>query len=144
MQAKCHGPPTSAQYLGRFAFVLLHQGDIKPLIVDTGCSRSVTGFADDFFPGTLKILCHPNWMDGIDAILKLGQTSLYYQFGEWIKSIKKPPGSAIKYSDRCKLLIMGMMVAMAKASAIPNIDLSQVKTKDLDKDFKRLEDRMGC
>jgi hypothetical protein len=52
-------------------FVLLHQGDIKPLIVDTGCSRSVTGFADDFFPGTLKILCHPNWMDGIDAILKL-------------------------------------------------------------------------
>jgi hypothetical protein len=41
------------------------------LIVDTGCSRSVTGFADDFFPGTLKILCHPNWMDRIDAILKL-------------------------------------------------------------------------
>jgi hypothetical protein len=114
------------------------------LIVDTGCSRSVTGFADDFFPDDLKIPCHPNWMDGIDNILKLGQTSLYYQLGEWIKSIKKPPGSAIKYSDRCKLLIMGMMVAMAKASAIPNIDLSQVKTKDLDKDFKRLEDGMGC
>jgi hypothetical protein len=50
---------------------LLHQGDIKPLIVDTGCSRSVTGIADDFFPSTLKSLCHPNWMDGIDAILKL-------------------------------------------------------------------------
>jgi hypothetical protein len=43
------------------------------------------------------------------------------------------------------LLTMGLMVAMAKASAIPNIDLSQVKTKkDSDKDFKRLEDRMGC
>jgi hypothetical protein len=40
--------------------------------------------------------------------------------------------------------IMGLMVAMAKASAIPNIHLSQVKTKDLDKDFKRIEDRMGC
>jgi hypothetical protein len=39
---------------------------------------------------------------------------------------------------------MGLRVAMAKASAIPNIDLSQVKTKDLDNDFKRLEDRMGC
>jgi hypothetical protein len=52
-------------------FVLLHKGDIKPLIVDTRGSRGVTGFADDFFPGTFKILCHPNWMDGIDAILKL-------------------------------------------------------------------------
>jgi hypothetical protein len=57
--------------LEALSYDLLHQGDIKPLIVDTGCSRGVTGFAAAFFLGTLKILCHPNWMDGIDAILKL-------------------------------------------------------------------------
>jgi hypothetical protein len=44
---------------------LLHQGDIKPLIVDTGCSHTFTQFGDDFIPGTFKTLCHPNWMDGI-------------------------------------------------------------------------------
>ena len=32
---------------------LLNKGDIKPIIVYTGCSRSVTGFIDDFLEGNL-------------------------------------------------------------------------------------------
>jgi hypothetical protein len=34
---------------------------------------------------------------------------------------------AIKNSARCKLLILGLMAALAKTSAVPNIDLSQEK-----------------
>ena len=87
-----------------------------------------------------------DWKGPHEAVLEVEEagSNLLVLPIRWIKSTKKPPGSAIKYSDRCKLLIMGLRVAMAKASAIPNIDLSQVKTKDLNKAFKRLQNRMGC
>ena len=39
--------------LGSLPSALLNKGDIKPIIVYTGCSRSVTGFIDDFLEGNL-------------------------------------------------------------------------------------------
>jgi hypothetical protein len=39
------------------------------VIIDTGCSRTVTGFADDFVSGTLKKLSKPSRMDGIGGSL---------------------------------------------------------------------------
>jgi hypothetical protein len=42
---------------------LLQKGDVKPLIVDTGCSQTVTGFANYFVPGTFKNTVTPiKWM----------------------------------------------------------------------------------
>ena len=45
--------------------IAIESGDVKSLIVDTGASHSVTGFIDDFVPGSLKKLCHPIIYDGI-------------------------------------------------------------------------------
>jgi hypothetical protein len=72
---------------------------------------------------------------------KLGQTSWYCQSGEWIESIKKPPGPVIKASARCNLLILGLMAAMAKASTIPNIDLTP--DKRLSKIFRKASQQEG-
>ena len=44
---------------------LLKEGDIKPVVIDTGASRISSGFRDDFVPGTLKKLKDPYRLDGI-------------------------------------------------------------------------------
>ena len=48
---------------------LLQSDDMKPLIIDTGCSKTVSGFIDDFVPESLKDLDSPNQMEGIGGSL---------------------------------------------------------------------------
>ena len=55
---------------------LVTKGDVCPLIADTGCSRSVTGFKQDFVPGTLKSLNKPVMLDGISGSLSANQHGL--------------------------------------------------------------------
>ncbi len=44
---------------------LLHAGQVLTLVVDTGASRSVTGYKEDFVPGTLKPLKSQMHFEGI-------------------------------------------------------------------------------
>ncbi len=60
---------------------LVKEGDMKPLIVDSGASCHATGFKNDFIPGTLKSLDDPVSMDGIGATLKATHKGvLKYEF----------------------------------------------------------------
>ena len=49
---------------------LRNNGDTKPILLDTGCSKSSTGFKEDFLEGTLVQLFHTYLMDGICASLE--------------------------------------------------------------------------
>ena len=49
---------------------LLRKGDTNPIILDTGFSRSATGFTYDFVEVTLVPLFNPHLMDGIGASLE--------------------------------------------------------------------------
>ena len=50
---------------------LLAAGDSLELIVDTGCTKTGTGYMEDFLPGTLKDLEQPILMDGIAGGLEI-------------------------------------------------------------------------
>ena len=50
---------------------LLAAGDSLKLIVDTGCTKTETGYVEDFLPGTLKALEQPILIDGIAGGLKI-------------------------------------------------------------------------
>lgn len=50
---------------------LLAAGDSLELIVDTGCTKTGTGYVEDFVPGTLKALDQPILMDGIAGGLEI-------------------------------------------------------------------------
>ena len=59
---------------------LLDKGDTKPIILDTGCSRSATGFRYDFVEGSLVRLRHTHLMDGIGASLEsTHEGNLHYE-----------------------------------------------------------------
>ena len=65
---------------------LIKNGYTKPIILDTGCSRSPTGFRDDFVEGTLVHLCHTYLIYGIDAYLESAHgVTLHYEVinNEW-------------------------------------------------------------
>jgi hypothetical protein len=55
---------------------LLGVGDSFELIFDTGCSKTGTGFKEDFVPGSLKDLDQPIQMDGIAGGLEIKQEGL--------------------------------------------------------------------
>ena len=48
---------------------LIQKGDVIPLIMDTGASRTVTGMKDDFLPGTLHDLATPLVLGGVEGKL---------------------------------------------------------------------------
>jgi hypothetical protein len=50
---------------------LLSKGGDFELIVDTGCTKTATGFESNFVPGTLTDLEHPIRMDGIAGGLNI-------------------------------------------------------------------------
>ena len=56
----------------RLTSALLNKGDTKPIILDTGCSRSSTGFRNEFSDGTQVRLCHTHLIyaigTGLEAI----------------------------------------------------------------------------
>jgi hypothetical protein len=52
---------------------LLSRGGEFELIVDSGCTKTATGFEADFIPGTLANLEHPIRMDGIAGGLNIRQ-----------------------------------------------------------------------
>ena len=52
---------------------LLSRSSEFELIVDTGCTKTGTGFASDFIPGTLQDLPHPIRIDGIAGGLPIHQ-----------------------------------------------------------------------
>ena len=48
---------------------LLHEGQVLPIICDTGCSKTCVGFKNDFKPGSLVPLEYPLPMDGVAGTL---------------------------------------------------------------------------
>ena len=59
---------------------LLNKVDSNPIILDTGCSRSATGFIYDFWGGTIVHLCHTHLMGGIGASLEAThEVTLHYE-----------------------------------------------------------------
>jgi hypothetical protein len=52
--------------------LLTTNGDFD-LIIDTGCTKTATGFTEDFLPGSLKDLARPIRMDGIAGGLDIKQ-----------------------------------------------------------------------
>ena len=55
---------------------LLSEGDSFQLILDTGCTKTGTGYKDDFIPGTLRDLPTPVRMDGIAGGLTISQVGM--------------------------------------------------------------------
>ena len=48
---------------------LVHKGDLKPLVIDSGASNNATGDKSDFVPGTLKPMDHDYLLEGIGSTL---------------------------------------------------------------------------
>ena len=58
---------------------LINKCDNKPIILYIGCSRSTTGFKDDFVESLVQI-CHPHLMDSIGASLEATyEVNLHYE-----------------------------------------------------------------
>ena len=55
--------------LSKLPSELLHEGQVIPVICDTSCSRTSSGFVDDFQPGSLVPLETPIQMDGVAGTL---------------------------------------------------------------------------
>ena len=65
--------------LGIILSYLLNKGGTKPIILYIGCSRSTTGFKDDFVESLVQI-CHPHLMDSIGASLEATyEVNLHYE-----------------------------------------------------------------
>ena len=55
--------------LSKLPSELLHEGQVIPIICNTGCSRTSSGFVDDFQPGSLVPLETLIQMDGVAGTL---------------------------------------------------------------------------
>ena len=59
---------------------IINKDDTNPIILDNGCSRSATGFRDDFVDGNIVWLCHTHLMKGIGASLEAThEVTLHYE-----------------------------------------------------------------
>jgi hypothetical protein len=53
---------------------LIHKGDVKPVIVDTGCTGSASGDLSDFIPESLESIREPIALEGIGGSLQVTHT----------------------------------------------------------------------
>ena len=94
-------------FLESLPSALINKGDTKPIILETGFSRSANGFKYDFVEGTLMQLCHTQLMDIIgDYLESTNEATIHYEVINNDEKVSIPEGTGLFMTDlKCRLLI---------------------------------------